>query len=344
MDLLIGLSIVIVSGMLTGTFMWPMKKIRQLQFEHYWFLGSFFGLFLLPWLVVFLFIPQPLAAYAQVGEALLVGNLLSLGWGIANILYGLCIVKIGAALAGAILTSFGLSVGVIMPLIFKGSGLFENAPDLFSKPGILILAGILVILAGVVTMARAGFARERSLHLSQLQAKLKGTFLSGLIMATVAGILSSCISLSFVYSQAPVITALKAQGASEFIANIGVWAGALFAGIVVNIIYPAVIMNRKRNWLDLFSSRHDFLLAPIIGAQLILGAVLLGRGMIFLGALGASVGFGIMQAMQIIGNQTVGFASGEWRGVDTKARNMMYLSLFIIMIAIIIFSYANTLM
>jgi len=344
MEIILGFVIVIISGMLTGTFMWPMKKISKLQFEHYWFLGSFFGLFLLPWLMVLVFVPRPFTAYAQVGEALLIGNLLSLGWGIANVLYGLCIVKIGAALAGAILTSFGLSVGVLMPLIFKGSGLFENAPDIFSRPGYFILAGVLVILVGVFTLAKAGFAREKSLQLSQPAIKLQGTFLSGLVMAIIAGILSSCISLSFVYSQAPVIAALKAQGASEFIANIGVWAGALFAGIVVNIIYPAVIMTRKRNWLHLFSSRHDFLLAPIIGAQLILGAVLLGKGMIILGALGASVGFGIMQAMQIIGNQTVGFASGEWRGVDIKARNLMYLALFIIMIAIIIFSYANTLM
>ena len=344
MELIAGLAIVVVSGMLTGTFMWPMKKIRQLQFEHYWFLGSFFGLFLLPWLLVLIFVPRPFVAYAQVSEALLVGNLLSLGWGIANVLYGLCIVKIGAALAGAILTSFGLTVGVLMPLIFKGSGLFENAPGLFSPPGYFILAGVLVILIGVFTLAKAGFAREKSLQISQPAMKSQGTFLSGLLMAIVAGILSSCISLSFVYSQAPVISALKAQGAGEFVANIGVWAGALFAGIVVNVIYPALIMTRKGNWQMLFSSRHDFLLAPVIGAQLILGAVLLGKGMIFLGALGASVGFGIMQAMQIIGNQTVGFASGEWHGVDSRAKNLMYLALGIIMVAIIIFSYANTLM
>jgi len=44
------------------------------------------------------------------------------------------------------------------------------------------------------------------------------------------------------------------------------------------------------------------------------------KGMLLLGTLGASVGFGIQQATQIIGGQGVGFISGEWRGVMGRPR------------------------
>lgn len=40
MESLTGIIISVVAGLLTGTFMWPMKIIKKLQFEHYWFPGS----------------------------------------------------------------------------------------------------------------------------------------------------------------------------------------------------------------------------------------------------------------------------------------------------------------
>ena len=57
-------------------------------------------------------------------------NLFALAWGVANILCGLCFVRIGIALTGGILTGLGVSVGVTLPMIVKGSGLFSEAPSL----------------------------------------------------------------------------------------------------------------------------------------------------------------------------------------------------------------------
>ena len=71
--------------------------------------------------------------------------------------------------------------------------------------------------------------------------------------------------------------------------------------------------------------------------------MMLGRGMLFLGAIGASIGFGIQQAMQIMGNQGVGFVSGEWRGITGKPRLQMYLSLAILIVGVVILAFAKTL-
>ncbi len=341
MEIALGFFLVVIAGLLTGSFMWPMKVIRKLDFEQYWFVGMLVGMGIVPWAVVLVAVPEALTAYKEVGSSLLIGNLLSIGWGIANILYGLCIIRIGAGLAGAILTSLGVTFGVLMPLIFKGTGLFSNAPDLFSTQGIMILVGLLVIVLGVVVMSFAGSQREKLLNKAREVKGKQGSFITGLIMIIIAGVLSSCISLSFVYSQEPIIASLKQHGASDIIANVGVWAGALFGGVIVNVLYTMFIMSRRRTWGKLFSSGKEFLLATIIGAQLIIGVIIMGRGMILLGILGASVGFGIQQSMQVAGNQIVGFSSGEWKGIKGKPMRLMYSALATIFFAIILLATAN---
>ncbi len=36
---LVGIILVGLAGIATGSIVWPMKIIRKLQFEHYWFVG-----------------------------------------------------------------------------------------------------------------------------------------------------------------------------------------------------------------------------------------------------------------------------------------------------------------
>jgi hypothetical protein len=69
----------------------------------------------------------------------------------------------------------------------------------------------------------------------------------------------------------------------------------------------------------------------------------MGKGMLLLGALGASVGWGIQQAMQMTGGQAVGFISGEWRGVTGKPRRQMYAAIAVLIVAAMIMAYGNTL-
>ena len=73
------------------------------------------------------------------------------------------------------------------------------------------------------------------------------------------------------------------------------------------------------------------------------GIVLMGSGMLWLGALGASVGFGIQQASQMIGSQGLGFISGEWKGVRGQPRNRMYLAIALLIVAAVVMAFGNTL-
>ncbi len=121
---LLGFLLVVIAGLGTGTIAWPIKVMRRFQFEQWWFVGMVVGLVVIPWSVTLIEVPNAMAAYRTVEPMLLIkSNLFAFGWGIANVLYALSVVRIGAALTGAILTALGIVVGVTIPMIFKGSGM-----------------------------------------------------------------------------------------------------------------------------------------------------------------------------------------------------------------------------
>ncbi len=318
-----------------------MKIMRKFQFEHWWFVSMLTGLVLLPWAVTLAFCPDPIAAYRSIDASLLwKANAFSLGWGVANVLCGLCFIRIGFALTGGILTGLGLSLGVTIPLLIKGSGLFSEAPSIGSPAGHAILLGVAIMIVSVVLVAFAGFGRDRVLRTS---AKSSGSFRIGLVMVIIAGILSVGLSFSFVYSQDPIVRAMKAQGASNIPANFSVWAISLIGGALVNILYPVYLMTKNKSWRVLAECWTDAALAILMGLSMSAAVALMGQGMLLLGALGASIGFGIQQGAQMLGNQSVGFISGEWKGVEGTPRRQMYTALALLVLAAIVMAYGNTL-
>jgi hypothetical protein len=129
----------------------------------------------------------------------------------------------------------------------------------------------------------------------------------------------------------------------ELLTILPVWATGAFSGALLNLLYPAFFMTRRKSWGVLLTNWKEFGLTAIMGIQTLLALTLPGKGAVMLGALGASVGFGIQQAMQMVGGQGTGFISGEWRGVFGKPRLQMYGAIALLIVASIIMAYAKTL-
>lgn len=338
---LFGAILVVAAGLLIGTCAWPVKVLRALKFEHWWFAGMLTGLVIVPWVSVLVFCPHWFEAYRSVPAWTLVkANLFALAWGVANLLCGILLVRIGVALSGAVIAGLGVATGATVPMIAKGSGLFANAADIGTRAGMTVLVGVAVMLIGVTLVAFAGFGRDRALSKTERKS---GGFALNLALCVVAGITSCGFSLAFVYGQGPIVTAMKAQGAADLPANLAVWAGALVGGALLNLVYPGYFITKNRSWGVFWKCRVEVCLAVATGVQFIGGALLMGRGMLLLGALGGSVGFGIQQATQMLGNQGLGFASGEWRGVHGGPRRLMLIGIGVLILAAAIMAYGNTL-
>ena len=65
--------------------------------------------------------------------------------------------------------------------------------------------------------------------------------------------------------------------------------------------------------------------------------IAMGMGVRLLGVLGASLGFGIHQAMQVASSQTVGVVAGEWHGVLAKPRRQMVAAM-LLLVAVVLFA------
>lgn len=344
-----GILVVAASGLVMGTSAWPLKRMQHFQYEHFGFVSMLFSLVVLPWAITLTTCPGVVAAYATVPSGLLLkANLFSMSWGIAQVLALLCFVRIGVSLTYGILCSIGAAVGVAMPLVFKASGAFANAPDLVSKTGLMVMIGVGVMIIGVYFASLAGFGRER---LRQTQASEVGPksaparehFAVGLLMVIVSGVLSTGWGFAFAYAQGPIIEAVKAKGAADLYAGLSVWSVALLGAALVNVLYPAFLMTKNRSWGVLTKHPREILLALLYGLLFFIPSALLGKGMLLLGVLGASVGWGLVQGTLIIGGQILGFATGEWRGISGPPRRQIYIAIIILIVAMVVLAFANAL-
>ncbi len=345
-----GIVVTVLAGLIMGTSPWPLKLMRHFQYEHFAIVSMPLALVILPWAITLLFCPRPFAALSEVrGAVILKANLFTFSWGIAQVLAMLCFVRIGVSLTYGILCSIGAAVGVIMPMIFKASGVFGEGPDIFSPTGLIILAGTAILVVGVAFASLAGANREKFKNQpsttnhgnSQPPPAAHGGFAVGLAMVVVAGVLSAGWGFAFMYSQDPIIAAMKARGAGEIPANAAVWTVALLGAAIPNLLYPIFLLMRNRSWGILVSKPSEIGLSAVYGVLFFAPSMLLGLGMLLLGSKGAAIGWGIVQGTLILGGQLLGFASGEWRGVTGKSRLQIYLAILVLIVAMVVMTLAK---
>jgi L-rhamnose-H+ transport protein len=318
-----GLGLVVLAGIFSGGGGAPIKLMRRFRYEHWAFSSQLLGLVLLPWAATLLLCPNAVEALAGVEPRLIVtANLCSLAWGVANVLCCLCLVRIGFSLTIGLLTGIGLPIGVLTPMVLKGSGRFGSAPALGSPGGLLVLAGVAVMLVAVALITRAGFGRDAALR---RQGRSGSGFAAGLAMAAVAGLLQAGLSFAFVYSQGPIVAALTERGAAPAAANLGVWAATLPGGALVNLAYCAWLLVRNRSWGELTRSPRELGMSLAMGVFFFCFVASMGQGMRALGASGASVGFGVYQALQLSSSQAVGFVGGEWHATPLTRTGVVLL-------------------
>lgn len=338
---LIGLLLVSVAGMLVGAIAWPIKFMRRFRYEHWAFISNTVSLVLLPWIFILTLCPRALTAYAHLPWTLLLeANLFSLAWGIANVLVGLCLVRIGISLTMGLMTSIGLPIGILLPMILRGSGAFAKAPSLYSHTGAVILVGVAALLAATYLTSLAGFGRERAL---QQQTRAAVGFTGGLIMTVLAGFLQVGLSFAFVYTQADIVRALQGAGTHSALTIIGVWAIVLPGGALVNVLYPAWLLTRRHGWGDFAGNLPEIGLSLLMALAFFTFVISNGLGMRTLGPLGASVGFGVYQGLTMMTSQGIAFGHGEWRGIYGLPRRQIYLALAIFLLAVSLMGYANSL-
>src|ERR1700746_1043247 len=104
MSLLAGFLLVLLAGLLQGTFVLPMTLVRRWSWEHTWATFSLLGLFVFNWIIPFTLIPQIGPVYSlSPPRALFILAAFGAGWGGGASLFGLGIDRPGIARVGSVL-------------------------------------------------------------------------------------------------------------------------------------------------------------------------------------------------------------------------------------------------
>jgi L-rhamnose-H+ transport protein len=342
--ILAGLLIVFLAGTLAGIVLLPTKFMRKYRFENYWLIYGLVGAVIIPWSLASASVPHLFHLYSKMPwKVLLLPPIFGLSWGLAAMLCGLCASRIGLSLTYALVVGAGASVGSLVPLLFFSIETFRT------MAGFFLLFGVAVMIGGLALITHAGRNRERqspqqSTRSSQQEHAVSlspSKYLLWLITAVFAGSIGAGLNFSFVFGQ-PIAVAAQRSGASATNATYAIWALAMLGGMVPNLVYPLVLCVRNNSWnLFLASPGTDVPLSISMGCLLIGSVALYGLGAVFLGPLGTSVGWGIMQIMQIVAGNVSGFLTGEWRGANSSVVRWVLIGLGILVLASGLMAFGN---
>jgi L-rhamnose-H+ transport protein len=338
-SLTLGLLLSLLAGIFLGTFAWPMKKISKWKWENIWIMYSFWGLIAIPWLWAFLTVPDLFSIYGTVSASVLVTVFLfGAGWGLSSIGFGIGLNTLGLALGTAIVLGLINAIGSILPIILFTPG------ELSTPAGIGISAGVAIMLVGIVFCALAGSQKEKALKPSTGSNGKNSQFTKGLLICIFAGVFGAMFNFALLAGK-PMETLAIQNGASTLNAVNPTWCILLLGGFFVTLGY-CLYLFRKNNSATLFQqggTRKYWIFTAIMGAMWFGGVALYGTAVMNLGKLGASIGWPLIQSMAVLSGNVVGIFSGEWKGAGRKPFVTMLLGLALLVVGILVISWAGSL-
>lgn len=325
-NLWIGLALTFSAGVLSGNCMLPMKFARRWPWEGTWLVFSIVSLVILPWGLALALVKDLPAVYAALPVAAYVAPLVfGAGWGIAQVLFGLSISRLGMALGYAIIVGLGALLGTLVPLFVK------NREVIVTSRGTLILCGVAIMVVGIVVSARAGLQREQGS--TSTGTGTDRNYWAALAVAVLCGLMAPMLNYAFAFGQSIAQEAAR-QGTSREMAGYAVWPIALLGGLIPNAAYCFWLLSRKRTW-NCFRGpwSPDVWLGCLMGALWMGAFAIYGVSSVYLGALGTSVGWALFQIFMIMTANLSGVLTGEWKSAPAPAKRALWAGIALLAVA-----------
>jgi L-rhamnose-H+ transport protein len=208
-----------------------------------------------------------------------------------------------------------------------------------------MLAGVAIsAVAGRWKEARVAAGRAAGSAEGAPSAAPSGSYAKGLTLCILSGFFNPMLNFAITFSE-PIKDAAKAVHASDGAASDAVWVITLLGGFVSNAVYCSLLLTRNRTWRSYRATgtRSHWFFAILMGAWWTLSLPIYGRALPLLGELQNSVGWAITMGCCIVASNIWGILSGEWRDGKGRPLNTMYAALAVILAAIIVIGYGNSL-
>ena len=231
MEIFIGLLIIALGSFGQSSSYVPINRVREWSWENFWMVQGIFAWLLFPLLGALIAVPEGSSLFALLGHggalrAIVYGAL----WGIGGLTFGLSMRYLGVALGQSISLGTCSAFGTLLPALFAGT-------DLLHGPGLILLVGVGITLAGIAVIGYAGSLRAATMSDEEKRAAIRDFALTkGLVVALLAGVMSACFALGL-DAGAPIRAAAAAQGVAPLFAGLPVILLVTTGGFVTNAAY-----------------------------------------------------------------------------------------------------------
>jgi len=327
-----GMGLLILAGVMNAGFALPMKFVRNWFWENTWLVWSVVALLVLPSALAFATIPDFSSIITNAGNVALTVALCGAAWGVAQVLFGIALERIGMALTFSIVLGLSAAMGSLIPLVRL------HADRLFTRSGLTSLAGIALVLLGVAISAVAGKMRDRARHTAAGDGRQFG---AGLAMAIASGVCASMMNVGFAFG-APLATAASAHGANSLWTTDAIWVPLMAGGAVPNLLYCIYLLKTKKTASNYGAAAgRNIALATAMGLLWFGSSVLYGIATAFLGELGPVVGWPLFMSLIVIVASVLGVWTGEWRGTGKPPIRVQGVAVFVLVVAVVVLSRAT---
>ena len=339
----------------------PQKQTKLWAWEVYWVTTATFAWLVLP--VVFAFVT--IDNYGQLLADCINGRLkdcppsvmwksFSLGvlYGFGGLTFGLGIRYIGFSLNYAIAIGISAGLGTIVPLIWNpNDGLKWKLAETFSdKPGMIILAGIVASLVGIVFCGWAGALREQG----SSGGPARYSFRRGVPYAVMAGMLSAVYKFALDAGD-PLSEVAAGEAGSKLLSMNAIYPFSNSGAWLTNVVCCGVLIARNKtgsqfqrmpgqNGAEVAGGSLSFyyLMALLSGTMWYFQFFFYGIGQAYIGPQFEYTSWALHMSMLILFSNVYGILFREWRGAGQKSIGILTAGMAIIVLSTLVIAYGQS--
>ncbi|MDA0194406.1 MAG: rhamnose/proton symporter RhaT [Bacteroidetes bacterium] len=328
----------ILAGLMLGLYALPEKFTEEFKFENTWGLFFMMTMFVVPIIASLTLINGFGYVFASVPSSVLFKMAgASFLWGIGVMMWGKAINHIGLSLGFSLFIGTVILIGSLLPFIVDG------LPE--TEAFITIMAGIIVVLVGVLANGKAGLTREMDEIGSPKAIETEGnrSVGTGILIAIIGGLLATGFSYANAVGRPILHEASQQSGNAEWVTAVVVMFPIFISGGIVMTAYFCWQLTQKKAWANFKTPAFgkNLILILIMAVFHYAASALFAFAAFKLGSLGNTVGYAIFNTSCVATAIVSGVVTKEWVNASFKAKAYLYTGLFCMIIGIVIVAIGN---
>ncbi len=340
---IIGTGLHAIGGISAASCYMPFERVKHWSWEVFWIVQALFAWLIMPFLIGYFTVPDLFQVLGSAPTPVF-WSALALGavYGFGGLSFGYAIRNIGYSLTYTVSIGISAVLGTVIPLIINGN-LIEKFTN---SGGDVVLAGMLVSIAGVALCGKAGFMKERYLAGKSGGRPTSFNMSKGLLLTLVAGTLSAIWGVSLEVGQ-PISDIALEHGAGHFEGNAKLIVSSLGC-LLTNLTWFTISTVRDGSIKYIFSAKMvgkkqyitNFSLSAAAGSLWYFQFFFYGLGHVRMGSF-QFTSWVLHMSMLIFFSYVIGVVMKEWKNVDRKTYASLIVALLILVVSFIIMSYGS---